>query len=68
MTTEDVFVCLWWNCPAVGCVDIAKHTVETLVFLFWEGVLELNSYNIAEQKYQYLTADDSEELSSFYSD
>lgn len=55
-------------CPAVGCVDIAKHTVETLGLLFWESVLELKSYNTEEQKYQYLTADDTEELSSFYSD
>lgn len=35
-------------CPAVGCVDIAKHSVETLVFLFWEGVLDLKSYNTEE--------------------
>lgn len=55
-------------CPAVGCVDIAKHSVVTLVFLFWGGVLELKSYNTEEQKYQCLTADDTEELSSFYSD
>lgn len=35
-------------CPAVGCVDIAKHSVEALVFLFWEGVLDLKSYNTEE--------------------
>lgn len=62
------FVFLWCNNTVLWGLWIAKHSAEALVFLFWEGILELKSYNTEEQKYWYLTADDTEKLSSFYCD